>query len=316
MRQEHLPSGVVHALIRSAMPCRTILLQTIVCFAVGLLFFASCKRSPQSQSPQPSQQQAVTAPADLQHTVDQLVHAAETFDIPHLLDVYADDFVSGTGRSKEGVAKLFSQFKENHVRLQVEKSEFEKIENGTALLRTRLRLRYMDRFRDLGEGEVVITDVLRHSLRKEATGWKIYADERVSTYREGRFGAQPPTVQLETPDRLPTGLEYPVTVTVRREKNTEYQVMVGNYVEDPAILPPPDIVTPLPDDGVLHAHLLPNPQGRSEMVRITVIAAALDGHWVGATIVSKFVPGAPLKKKEMEDEQEFTAATIDGKERT
>jgi len=74
-------------------------------------------------------------------------------------------------------------------------------------------------------------------------------------------------------------------------------VLLGNYAEDPALLPPPDIVTPLPDDGVLQANLLPNPQGRSEMVRITVIAADPAGKWLGATTVSKFVPGMPRKKK-------------------
>jgi hypothetical protein len=33
------------------------------------------------------------------------------------------------------------------------------------------------------------------------------------------------------------------------------------------------------------------------MVRITVIAADSAGKWVGATTVSKLVPGAPRKKK-------------------
>jgi hypothetical protein len=80
--------------------------------------------------------------------------------------------------------------------------------------------------------------------------------------------------------------------------------MVGNYAEDPAVLPPPDIVTSLPEDGVLHANLLPNPQNRSEMVRITVIAASSEGQWVGATTISKFVPGAPRQKQEQEDEED------------
>jgi hypothetical protein len=248
--------------------------------------------------------------------VDTLVQAAETFDVPRILDAYADDFVSGTGRTKDGVRDVFRQLKESHVKLQVEKTDVEKTAASEALLRTQLRLRYMDRFRDLGEGEVVITDVLRHFLRKEQTGWKIYADERISTYREGRFGSQPPNVQLDVPDHLPTGAEYPVTVTVQQAHDLDYQVMVGNYVEDPAILPPPDIVTPLPEDGVLHAQLLPNPQGRGEMVRITVIAANQDGQWVGATTISRFVLGTRRKKKEAEEDQELTANPTGGRERT
>lgn len=276
---------------------------TILFFVTALIIASGCQRSqpppPADASPQPIEK----IPADLQTTVDTLVQAAETLDIPRLLDAYAEDFLSGTGRTKDGVREVFLQLKENHVKLQVEKTTVEKAEASEALLRTQLRLRYQDRFRDLGAGEVVITDVLRHSLRKEKAGWKIYADERLTTYREGRFGEHPPNVQLDVPDHLPTGLEYPVTVTVRQEQDRDYQVMVGNYVEDPAILPPPDIVTTLPEDGILHAQLLPNPQGRSEMVRITVIAADSEGNWVGATTISKFVPGATRKKQD--DEQEL-----------
>jgi len=229
--------------------------------------------------------------------VDKLVRAAEAFDIARVLDAYADDFTSGTGRSKEEVRRVLTQLQASHVALTVESAEVEKADPTEAKLKTRMRLRYMDRFRDLGEGEVVVTDVLVHTLRKDADGWKIHADERVATYREGRFGQHPPNVEVEVPEKLPADLHYPVKVVVRREADTDYQVMVGNYAEDPAILPPPDIVTPLPDDGVLQANLLPNPQRRSEMVRITVIAADPAGKWVGATTVSKLVPGAQWKPK-------------------
>lgn len=285
------------------MKYRTIFLRGISFFAIGAILLTGCRRSQQETLANAPASPAAHVPGDLQATVDKLVHAAEAFDIPHILDAYADDFASGTGRSKEGVREVFSQLRQNHVTLQVEKAEVETVDEGEARLRTQLRLRYLDRFRDLGEGEVVVTDVLQHSLRKEETGWKIYADERLSTYREGRFGAQPPNVQLDVPERLPKNLEYPVTVTVRREQNTDYQIMLGNYVEDPAILPPPDLVTPLPEDGVLHAHLLPNPQGRSEMVRITVIAATPEGQWIGATTISKFVPDGKKKNKEEEAQE-------------
>jgi hypothetical protein len=236
--------------------------------------------------------------------VERLARAAEAFDIPHLLDAYAEDFLSGTGRTKDRIREVFTQLRENNVKLEVEKTDVENIENETASLRTQLRLRYMDHFRDLGEGEVVITDILRHTLRKNNSGWKIHADERLFTYREGRFGPHPPNVQLAVPDRLPLNLEYEVTVTVRRESDTEYQVMVGNYAEDPVILPPPDLVTSPPEDGILRVNLLPNPHGRSEMVRITVIAANSEGQWIGATTVSKFVPGAPTQKHAKEKGQE------------
>lgn len=279
-------------------------LRTLLLLTIGLIATVGCQRSQPNAPSDTSRQQAEKAPADLQAVVDQLVEAVETFDLPHILDSYAEDFRSGTGRTKDGVRQVFTQLKESHVILQVEKTEIEKVETTEAVLRTQLRLRYKDRFRDLGEGEVVVTDVLRHSLRKEQTSWKIYADERVSTYREGRFGAQPPNVQLDVPESLPEDLEYPVTVTVRPEQDFDYQVMMGNYVEDPSILPPPDIVTTLPDDGVLRAQLIRNPQGRSEMVRVTIIAVSSDGQWIGATTISKFVPGETQKKK-TDDEQEF-----------
>lgn len=282
--------------------------------AAGVIGITGCKHTPSDSTPDPSQQAVTTVPADLQETVNALVHAVETVDIPTILAAYAEDFRSGAGRTKDEVREVFTRLEENHVKIQVEKTTVEKVDGGEALLRTHLRLRYLDRFRDLGEGEVVVTDVLRHSLRKEKAGWKIYADVRIATYREGRFGPQPPNVQIDVPEQLPVNLEYPVTVTVRRDSELEYQVMVGNYVEDPTVLPPPDIVTSLPDDGVLRAHLLPNSQGRSEMVRVTVIAAARDGQWVGATTISKFVPEGTQQKKE--DEQEFTETRAGGKERT
>lgn len=250
-----------------------------------LAVLGGCERS------RPSSQER-TIPFDLQETVDRLVRAVERFDAPQVLDVYADDFISGTGRSKGGVAEIFTQLRKNHVSLSVESVEIEEIELAEAKLRTRFRLRYTDRFRNLGEGEVIITDVLVHSLRRQASGWKIYTDQRIVGHRDGRFGRQPPNVEREVPERLPTGLEYPVRVSVRPEAERVYQVMIGNYAEDPGFLPPPDIVTIIPANGEVKASLVPNPQGLSDMVRITVIAADLAGNWLGATTLSKLVPGA------------------------
>ncbi len=288
------------------------LFRPVFFLTAGLVCLTGCQHSQSDSTSTPPPQEVTTVPPDLQETVNAFVHAVETVDIPSILAIYAEDFLSGAGRSKDGVREVFTRLKENHVKLEVEKATIEKANGNNALLRTQMRLRYIDRFRDLGEGEVVVTDVLRHSLRKEQPGWKIYADERLSTYREGRFGLQAPNVQIEVPEQLPVKLEYPVTITVHRDAEIDYQVMVGNYVEDPAVLPPPDIVTALPDDGILRAHLLPNPQGRSEMVRVTVIAAAADGHWVGATTVSKFVPEGAQSQKE--EEQELTGAMTKGKE--
>jgi hypothetical protein len=79
--------------------------------------------------------------------------------------------------------------------------------------------------------------------------------------------------------------------------------MVGNYPEDPEFLPPPDVVTELPDNGVLTATLLRNPRGRSEMVRITVIAEDRAGNWVGATTVSKFIPNLQQEKAPDEEDE-------------
>ena len=274
---------------------RTLYFSTILLFAGVLTVSAGCHRS-QSSS------QSASVPPDLQETVNTLVKAVEAFDIPHVLDAYTEDFTSGTGRSKDEIRRTLEQLQASHVNLTVESAEVEKADLAEAKLKTRLRLRYKDRFRDLGEGEVVVTDVLVHKLRKDGNSWKIYADEREATYREGRFGQHPPNVKLEVPEKLPTNLQYSVKVVVQRDADTDYQVLLGNYLEDPAILPPPDIITPLPEDGVLQVNLLPNPQGRSEMVRITVIAADPAGKWVGATTVSKLVPGVPRKKKEKPQE--------------
>ncbi len=138
---------------------------------------------------------------------------------------------------------------------------------------------------------MVVTDVLAHRLRKSAGQWRIYTDRRLATYREGRFGRSSPNVRLEVPDQLPTSLDYPVAVVVQQHPQTQYRVALGNYPEDPGVLPPPDVKARLPEDGRLEATLLPNPQGLSEMVRVTVIAADFQGDWQGATIVSKLVPG-------------------------
>ena len=258
----------------------------------GFILLSSCQRSQPPDQPQDSPRQAAVAvPADLQDTINQFVHAVENFDILHILDAYAEDFRSGSGRSKEDIHRIFTQLRSRNVKLKIEKAVIENTQDKSASLRTQIRLRYPDSFRNLGEGEVVITDVLQHALRKNEAGWKIYTDDRVSTYREGRFGPRSPNAQLDVPSQLPTNSEYTVTVTVRREQDVDYQVMVGNYAEDQTILPPPDFVTPLPDSGVLQTQLLPNPQGRGEMVRITIIAGDREGQWLGATTISKFVPG-------------------------
>lgn len=286
-------------------------------FLTGLCFaFTGCNRSEPPPPPSPATQrqnppepqatpserkETAVAPRDLRESVDTLIHAVETLDIAKVLEGYADDFTSGTGRSKDGVRDVLTNLQKNHVSVKVESAEIEEANAERAKLKTRIRLRYLDTFRDLGEGEVLVTDTLRHSLRKEANQWKIYADERVATYREGRFGNQSANAQLEVPERLPTAVSYPVKVSVQREEGKSYQVMVGNYPEDPAFLPPPDIVTTLPEDGTLAANLMRNPQGRGEMVRVTVITEDPGGKWLGATTISKFVPGIG---KENGEEQE------------
>jgi hypothetical protein len=107
---------------------------------------------------------------------------------------------------------------------------------------------------------------------------------------------------LEVPAKLPADASYPVTVSVQREGDKNYQVMVGHYPEDPEFLPPPDVVTELPENGVLTADLPRNQNGESEMVRITVIVEDQQGNWVGATTVSKFVPGLRPRKENEENE--------------
>jgi hypothetical protein len=259
---------------------------------------STAKRGDAAEQPTP-----IPVPPDLKTAVTTLVHAVETLDIPQVLEAYADDFASGTGRSKAALREVLARMQENHVVVKVEKTDFEEASDSEAKLRTQVRLRYTDTFRDLGEGEVLVTDILRHSLRKDDTQWHIYKDERISTYREGRFGERSPNVQLEVPTQLPTTVDYTVTISVQRETDKTYQVMVGNYPEDPEFLPPPDIVTALPDTGPLTVNLIRNPQGRSEMVRITVITEDSEGNWVGATTVSKFVP-APLGEGDPEDQHD------------
>ena len=53
----------------------------------------------------------------------------------------------------------------------------------------------------------------------------------------------------------------------------------------------------LPKEGKLEAHLLPNPQGLSEIVRVRVIARDFVGKRLGATTISKLVPGGQRKKR-------------------
>ena len=228
----------------------------------------------------------------------------ETLDIPQALTGYADDYTSGTGRSKDSVREVLTKLQEGHVRITVEKTEIEEATADKAKLKTQIRLRYKDTFRDMAEGEVIVTDILRHFLRKESDHWKIYTDERISTYREGRFGEQSPNIRLEVPAKLPTDTSYPVTVSVQREGDKNYQVMVGHYPEDPEFLPPPDVVTELPENGVLTADLPRNQNGESEMVRITVIVEDQQGNWVGTTTVSKFVPGLRPSKENEENEED------------
>lgn len=243
-------------------------------------------------APAPASRPAAIPP-ELQATVTQLVQAAEAFDLPRVLAVYADDFVSGTGRSKEAVAAILAQLRANRVSLTVESAELEEVSPTAATLRTRIRLRYADWFHGLGEGEVVITDVLLHSLRKDPQGWCIYTDRRVASYRDGRFGPQPPNLELLVPEAVPADPTYPVRVVVRREVGKTYHVMIGNYTEDPGVLPPPDVATALPADGALTVTLIPNPRRLSEIVRVTVISADARGQWVGAATLSKLVPGTP-----------------------
>ncbi len=276
---------------------------TLTVLLSGLLVMPGCNRSPPSSSTEQQagsvgHQDAIPVPPDLKATVNELVHAVETLDIPKILATYADDFRSGTGRPKESLREVLTQLQKNQVKVQVEKTDFEQASDSEAKLRTQIRLRYTDTFRDLGEGEVLVTDVLRHSFRKEDEHWYIYKDQRVATYREGRFGERSPNVQVEVPVQIPTTPDYTVSIAVQRESDKTYQVMVGNYLEDPGFLPPPDIVTALPAQGPLTVTLTRNPQGQGEMVRITVITEDSNRSWVGATTVSKYVPGLSTEEDE------------------
>ena len=289
---------------------------TTLFFIVLSLTSLSCNRSkptkssPPSQASVPSKEEAgeqvkvVPVPPDLQKAVDSLVQAVETLNVSQALAGYADDYRSGTGRSKEGVREVLTRLQEGGVNIKVEKSEVEEVSAEKAKLRTHVRLRYKDTFRDIAEGEVIVTDTLRHFLRKEDHEWKICTDERVSTYREGRFGEQSPNVQLDVPAKLPEDDEYSITVSVQQEAGKNYQVMVGNYPEDPQFLPPPDIVTELPETGTLTANLPRNPSGYNEMVRITVIAEDQEGNFVGATTIAKFISGLQQDQPDEESEEE------------
>ena len=250
---------------------------------LALCVGSACERPHSSADP--------SVPPDLRQTLEQLAHGLEAFDPEQVLAVYADDFISGTGRSKRGVGEVLTRLRESKVSLSVDKVEVTEADDTHAAITTSMRLRYPDRFRNIGAGEVVITDVLSHLLRKDAGQWQIYTDKRLATYREGRFGEEAPNVTIAVPARLPTGLDYPVSVVVQQQPQLQYRVAIGNYPEDPGVLPPPDVEARLPKDGRLEANLLPNPQGVSEMVRVTVIAADVQGDWQGATTVSKLVPG-------------------------
>jgi hypothetical protein len=271
----------------------------------------SCNRSESTKSPPLTSEtvpadkpKTVSVPAELQKDIDAMVQAVETLDIPKVLASYADDYTSGTGRSKDGVRDALINLQERRVAVTVEKAEVEEVSADQAKLKTQLRLRYKDTFRDIAEGEMLVTDILRHSLRKENSHWKIYADERLSTYREGRYGGHSPNIHLEVPARLPEDPTYTVTVTAQRDPDKNYQVMVNHYPEDPQFLPPPDVVTELPENGVLTADLPRNEDGESEMVRITVVVEDQDENFIGATIVSKFVPGLSLNPEERQDKED------------
>ena len=51
------------------------------------------------------QSAAQSVPKDLRQTLEQLSQGLEAFDPEQVLAVYADDFISGTGRSKQGVGR-------------------------------------------------------------------------------------------------------------------------------------------------------------------------------------------------------------------
>ena len=278
---ESLPGLSRDALFCTASDMNALRLAPAVLLAVYM--GTACERPYGSADP--------SVPSDLRQTLERLARGLEAFDPEQVLAVYADDFISGTGRSKRGVGEVLTRLRQSKVSLSVEKVDITEADDTRAAITTSMRLRYVDRFRNIGAGEVVITDVLSHLLRKDAGQWRIYTDKRLATYREGRFGESSPNVIIEVPARLPTGLDYPVAVVVQQQPQIQYRVAIGNYPEDPGVLPPPDVEALLPRDGRLETNLLPNPQGVSEMVRVTVIAADVRGDWQGATTVSKLVPG-------------------------
>lgn len=262
----------------------------------GIVFLlVVCAIIPYEGDRSSSASQAQQPPVELKAVADRLVQILETLDAPHVLDLYTDDFISGTGRSRHDLRRALLTLGANHVTLKVERAEIEEVKPTEARVRTHLRLHYKDRFRGL-DGEVAVTDVLVHSFRKEAEHWKVYTDERVATYREGRFGTQPPQVELEVPQHMSDALRYPVKVSVQREAPKNYQVIMGNYVDDTLELPAPEVSTQLPENGVLQTRLSSNSDGFSEMVRVTVLATDQGGALVGATVVSKLIHGAPQNK--------------------
>ena len=276
----------------------SLIILLVLCIGVA------CERPDESTSA-PAQTESQSVPHDLQQAIEQLSQGLEAFDAEKVLAVYTEDFTSGTGRSKQGVGEVLERLQKSNVSLSVDKVDVKNADDTQAEITTYMRLRYTDRFRNIGEGEVVITDVLSHLLRKDDGQWGIYADKRLATYREGRFGERSPNVTIEVPDQLPTGLEYPVSVSVQPQKKTYYRVSIGNYPEDPGALPPPDVVTMMPEDGKLDANLLPNPQGLSEMVRVTVIAEDFKGDWQGATTISKLVPGIQrMERRKQQDKKD------------
>ena len=176
-------------------------LRLVPAVLLAVFMGTACERPSGSADP--------AVPADLRQTLEQLSDGLEAFDPEQVLAVYADDFISGTGRSKQGVGEVLTRLRQSKVALRVEQVDVTQADDTRAAITTSLRLRYTDRFRTIGAGEVVITDVLSHLLRKDTGRWQIYTDKRLATYREGRFGASSPNVTIEVPERLPTGLDYP-----------------------------------------------------------------------------------------------------------
>ncbi len=72
----------------------------------------ACEHPPDSPDP--------SVPPDLQQTLDQLARGLEACDPEQVLAVYADDFISGTGRSKQGVGEVLTRLRQRKVTLRVE----------------------------------------------------------------------------------------------------------------------------------------------------------------------------------------------------